>query len=67
MQEVSNAVSTLEMTQYLVFLSTSLPLNVPQDGQFEWTDGSPCDHSDWDRSQPGDGIHRDPEEDLIQM
>lgn len=66
MQEVSNAVSTLEMTQYLVFLSTSLPLNVPQDGQFEWTDGFPYDYGYWDRSHSGDGIHRDPE-DHMQM
>ncbi|XP_006985746.1 C-type lectin domain family 19 member A [Peromyscus maniculatus bairdii] len=38
-----------------------------QEGQFEWTDGSPYDYSYWDRSQPGDGIHTDPEEDCVQM
>jgi hypothetical protein len=66
MQEVSKAVSPLEMTQYLVFLSTSMPLNGPQEGQFEWTDGSSCDYSYWDRSQPGDGIHTDPDN-CVQM
>lgn len=30
-------------------------------------DGSSCDYSYWDRSQPGDGIHTDPEEDCVQM
>lgn len=62
-----NAVPIWELTQYLVFLSTSLSLNGPQEGQFEWTDGSPYDYSYWDRSQPGDGIHTDPEEDCVQM
>lgn len=43
---------------HLVFLSTSLPLNGPYGGQFEWSDGSPYGYSYWDRSQPGDGIQK---------
>eukprot|EP00072_Mus_musculus_P060132 XP_011240268.1 PREDICTED: C-type lectin domain family 19 member A [Mus musculus] len=40
--------------------------NHRQEGQFEWTDGSSCDYSYWDRSQPGDGIHTDPDN-CVQM
>ena len=40
----------------------------PQEGKFEWTDGSPYDYSYWDGSQPDDGVHADPEEeDCVQI
>ena len=49
----------------------SLPclwLRPPQEGKFEWTDGSPYDYSYWDGSQPDDGVHADPEEeDCVQI
>ena len=55
----------------LIFLSwaCSLPLDAtPQEGKFEWTDGSPYDYSYWDGSQPDDGVHADPEEeDCVQI
>lgn len=40
----------------------------PQEGQFEWTDGSAYDFSFWDGSQPDDGVHTGAEEeDCVQM
>ncbi|XP_029803845.1 synaptotagmin-17 isoform X2 [Suricata suricatta] len=38
-----------------------------QEGQFEWTDGSSYDYSYWDGNQPDDGVHKDPEEDCVQI
>ncbi|XP_021058294.1 C-type lectin domain family 19 member A [Mus pahari] len=42
------------------------PHNHRQEGQFEWTDGSPYDYSYWD-SQSGNGIHTDSEEDCADV
>jgi len=56
----------------LIFLSLASFLasggKTPQEGQFEWTDGSSYDYSYWDGNQPDDGVHADPEEeDCVQI
>lgn len=50
------------------WLAPHLRTAPPQEGQFEWTDGSSYDYSFWDRGQPDDGVHADAEEeDCVQM
>ena len=52
----------------LLGLLPCLWMRPPQEGKFEWTDGSPYDYSYWDGSQPDDGVHADPEEeDCVQI
>lgn len=67
-KKCDNIILTLELTQYLPGLPLYfLASEWTQEGQFEWTDGSPYDYSYWDKSQPSDGIHTDPEEDCVHM